>query len=117
MPSLLAAACHLADEPEVRCPPGQYADMGRCKAEDPVGPTIVLGASCSVTPATLTTKANETFRFRNDDKVDHAVRGQDGQTWAVVKAGTSSDYIGLTKVGSWPFDVDACAKAGTVVVE
>lgn len=110
-------ACHLADDPEVNCPAGQHAELGRCKVDDPTGLVMTLAASCSVSPATITTKTDGVFRFKNDDQIDHVVRGQDGQTWATVKAGEYSDYVGLVKAGRWAFDVDACKQAGTVVVE
>lgn len=111
------ASCHLADDPEVKCPAGQHVELGRCMLDDPTGIVMTLAASCSVTPASVTTKVDGLFRFKNDDQVDHVVRGQDGQTWATAKAGQYSDYVGLVKAGTWPFDVDACKKAGTVVVE
>lgn len=114
---LVLAACHLADEPEVNCPPGQHPDMGRCKVDDPTGTMITIRSCNAVSPTSVTTKADGLFRFKNDDTVDHVVSGIDGQVWVSLKAGTTSDYFGITKVGSWQFDVDTCKKVGVVVVQ
>lgn len=114
---LSLAACHLADDPEITCAEGQHVEVGRCKNDDPVGEAITISSCNTVSPATLTTKANAAFRFKNDDKVDHVIRGVDGQVWATAKAFSYSEYVGLAKVGSWQFDVDSCSKVGVVIVE
>jgi hypothetical protein len=120
----LASACHLADDPEVNCPPGTHADLGRCVADKDDGPTISItaaasGAACpaNVAPASLTVGVNALFRFKNVDAVDHVIRGVDGQTWATAKAGEHTDFLALARAGTWEYDVDGCAKVGAIVVE
>ncbi len=119
----VTAACHLADDPETHCPANTHVDTGRCIPDTDNGALMVItaastGGACGsvVAPTSIKTKPDGTFRFRNDDKVDHVIRGADGQVWATLKPSTLSDYLALKKLGSWDFDIDTCSKAGVIVV-
>lgn len=124
--AVTSGGCHLADDPETTCPAGFHVEVGRCVVDKDDGPTMTISANVSkgscdaaVTPASVTVVAGPKglFRFKNDDSVDHVVKGLDGQTWTTAKAGAFSDFIAINKAGSWQFDVDGCPKAGTVVVQ
>lgn len=113
------SACHLADTPDpVKCAAGTHADTGRCVQDDVAANVITIAASdagtCAASPATLTLTVSELFQFRNDDVVEHVVRGHDGQTWATVAAGKSSAFTGIAKVGHWAYVVSGCPTGGTV---
>lgn len=115
------AACHLADDPEPpHCGPGYHVDTGRCVADRVAGTVVVLssadGGECAPRPETVTIAADGSFQFRNDDDVDREVKGSDGQVWAVVKAHAYSDFIGISKIGSWAYTVSGCSKGGVVIV-
>jgi len=133
---VVLAGCHLADDPEVRCPVGSHADTGRCVPDVADGPTITIagaegGTSCAgtgpnggasarpptVDPVTIHITTTGSFRFRNADTVEHEVRGADGQVWAKAGPGATSDFVGLTRVGLWRYAISGCPDVGTVVVE
>jgi hypothetical protein len=115
------AACHLADSPEPpACDAGTHPENGRCVDDPFSGPVITIAgasAGCSATPDSIRVAANAKFVFKNEDSVDHVVSGADGQAWATAKAAQLSPYVGITKVGKWPYTVSGCATGGTVVVE
>lgn len=96
---------------------------GYCVADEANGPVVTIaaasagGPSCVVSPDSVTLAANAELSFKNDDSVDHVITGADGQTWATVKAGQLSPFIGITKAGSWAYAVSGCARGGTVVVQ
>ncbi|MDB4935815.1 MAG: hypothetical protein JWP87_2787 [Labilithrix sp.] len=118
----LVTACHLADSPEPpTCAAGSHPFQGRCVADDVDAAVITIAASdtgsCETTPDSIKVAANGPFEFHNDDSVDHVIAGADGQAWVTAKAGQVSPYVGITKVGRWPYTVSGCAKGGTVVVE
>ena len=86
------------------------------------GPTVTIassdgGSACAPSPASIKVAPNASFRFTNQDSVDHVISGADGQAWTTAKAGESSAFIGITKVGSWPYTVSGCGTPGVVVVE
>jgi plastocyanin len=113
------SACHLADTPDpMKCAAGTHLDTGRCVQDDVAANLITIAATdagtCAVSPATITLTTSDLFQFENDDVVEHVVRGHDGQTWATVAAGKSSAFTGITKVGSWGYDVSGCAAGGTI---
>jgi hypothetical protein len=114
-----ASGCHLADTPDpIACAAGTHADTGRCVQDDVAANIITIAATdagmCVVSPATLTLTTSDLFQLRNDDVVEHVVRGHDGQTWATVAAGKSSAFTGIAKVGHWPYDVSGCATGGAI---
>lgn len=110
-------ACHLADTPDApNCGAGSHVVNGHCEADFEAVPAITI-ASCAPTPASLKTIPNGSFRFQNNDAVDHTIAGADGQTWTTAAAGQSSMLVGITKVGSWPYTISGCSAPGVVVVE
>ena len=117
------ASCHLADTPDApKCEKGTHPNLGHCEADALSGPTITIASAgspgaCTSTPASITVVPNGDFRFQNDDSVDHVITGTDGQVWATALAHEPSPFIGITKVGTWPFQVSGCTGPGTVVVE
>ena len=117
-----APACHLAETPDpITCPAGSHPDTGKCVL-DGVAPTLIVirlddAGACVVSPNIVTVASNAEFQFRNDDNVDHVVRGIDGQTWATVPAHQSSAFIGISKVGHWDYDVSGCSEGGSVSVD
>ena len=127
------ASCHLAEtiDPK-KCDPGFHNNNGHCDADPADGPSITIaaatgGTSCAgdpaaqrppvVSPDSITVTPNGSFRFTNDDTVDHTITGDDGQTWVSAKAGESSSFMGITKAGSWNYHVSGCAKGGVIVVQ
>jgi hypothetical protein len=117
---LVLAGCHLADElTQPQCEAGTHADNGQCDLDILDGPTIAIsaGASCDVSPASITVEPNGSFRFMNDDSIDHVITGADGMTWATAFANQASPYIGITRSGSWPYTVSGCSGIGVVVVQ
>jgi hypothetical protein len=119
----LLAGCHLADSPEPpTCVAGAHPFEGRCVSDDIDATAITItapeaGAPCDVVPETITVSTSGRFEFHNDDAVDHVIAGADGVAWVTAKAGQTSSYVGITKVGRWPYTVSGCAEGGTVVVE
>ncbi len=117
------ASCHLADSPEPGdCPAGTHRNGPQCATDAYTGPVIAIssaasGSPCGVTPETVTVKPNADFAFKNDDQVDHIVSGKDGTLWVTAKAGQLSALIGITRVGTWPYEVTGCPKGGVIVVE
>jgi hypothetical protein len=114
-----ASACHLADTPDpIKCAAGTHVDTGRCVQDDVAANLLTIAVSeagtCAVSPATITLTTTDLFQFKNDDVVEHVVRGHDGQTWATVAAGKSSPFTGITKVGKWGYDVSGCTTGGTI---
>jgi hypothetical protein len=114
-----ASACHLADSPDpIKCAAGTHVDTGRCVQDDVAASLITIKANdagtCTVSPATITLTTSDLFQFENDDVVEHVVRGRDGQTWAIVAAGKSSPFTGITKVGHWGYDVSGCTTGGFI---
>src|SRR4051812_11763471 len=97
------AGCHLAEDVSgPSCEAGTHALNGTCAADAPLdGPSIVIsaGMSCAPTPASLTVPVNGSFRFENDDGVDHVITGSDGMVWVSALTGQASPFIGITKVG------------------
>jgi hypothetical protein len=134
-PALAAsvAACHLAESVDPpKCAPGTHPNNGHCDADPLDGPVLTIsaadgGTSCAgdpsvqrppiVAPATITVAPNGSFRFKNEDAVEHTITGADGQTWATAKPADFSTFIGLSAPGTWPFHIDGCAKGGVVVVQ
>lgn len=117
------ASCHLADDRDpIECGPGTHPNNGVCAADRPSGPVITIapgaaGSSCAVSPDSITVAPNGEFGFTNEDSVDHAITGADGAAWTTAKAGQASSFLGITKVGSWAYEVSGCAQGGTVVVQ
>jgi hypothetical protein len=120
---LFSVSCHLADDRDPpKCESGTHPENGRCVPDALSGPTVTIasadgGTSCASDPDTINVKVNGEFRFKNDDAVEHEIRGADNQVWLAVKPGQLSGYFAITKPGSWAYSVSGCAKGGTVVVE
>jgi hypothetical protein len=118
--SFEAGACHLADSPEPpACDAGTHPENGRCFDDPFTGPVITIAAvdaGCSVTPDSIRVAPKAQFVFKNEDGVEHVITGADGVAWATAKAGQLSPYVGISKLGNWPYAVSGCAKGGTVVV-
>ncbi len=117
----MAPACHLAESPDpLTCPAGSHADTGRCVQDATTPNTIRIAlddaGACEASPHVLGIASTDHFQFENDDTVDHVVLGSDGQTWATLKAGETSPFIGITKIGHWDYDVSGCAMGGTVTI-
>jgi plastocyanin len=109
--------CHLADSPETNCQPGSHPSSGICVQDDIKATAIVIGGSpCGVDPDPFHVTSGQTFQFVNHDATDHEVKGADGQVWATVAQGQSSNFYQIVKKGSWDYTVSGC-KGGTVVVE
>jgi hypothetical protein len=127
------ASCHLAESIDPpKCAPGTHANNGHCDADPLDGPILTIsaadgGTACTgdptaqrppiVAPATITVAPNGSFRFKNEDAVEHTIVGADGQTWGTAKPADFSTFIGLSAPGSWAFHIDGCAKGGVVVVQ
>lgn len=117
------SSCHLADKAEPdECPARTHVKNGVCATDVHTGPIIAIssaagGAPCGVTPETVTVKPNADFVFRNDDRVDHVVSGKDGTLWVTAKAGELSALIGITRVGTWPYEITGCPTGGVIIVE
>lgn len=118
-----ALGCHLGDSADaVECEPGTHPMDGHCARDVFSAQSITIspgegGASCTVSPESITVAPNAKFEFKNDDAFEHLIFGADGKTWTTVKAGQLSPLVGITKAGSWPYTVSGCAKGGTVVVQ
>ena len=119
------AGCHLAEDPDPpTCAPGSHAAGSYCTADALTGPVISIapaaagtGASCTISPDSITVEVNGAFSFDNHDTVEHVVTGADGQVWVVAKASQPSPFVGISRPGSWPYTVSGCAGGGTVVVQ
>lgn len=120
--AMALVSCHLASDPDPpTCGSGAHAENGRCVPDVVASPVIIIasvnGAPCTVSPDSITVRQVAEFRFENEDTVDHVITGADGKEWVTAKARQPSPFLGITKVGSWPYTVSGCAKGGTVVVE
>ncbi|MBX3189811.1 MAG: hypothetical protein KF819_22490 [Labilithrix sp.] len=128
----LVSACHLADDKDPpKCEPGTHVENDRCVLDAFSGPVVTLAAHAggtvcdgptterppTITPETINVKVNGDFRFKNDDAMEHEVRGADGQVWLKVKPGELSGIFGISKAGAWAYRVSGCLKGGSVVVE
>lgn len=131
--ALLAAGCHLAGDPNAtECPEGQRVYLGRCVADLAPAQTVITiraaqgGTLCGqgasdrppvVSPASVTVAVNADFGFKNEDSVDHEIRGAaDGKLWATAKRGLVSGDVAISAKGSFAYTVSGCP-GGTVVVE
>lgn len=128
--ALSAASCHLASDPAPSsCPTGESLQFGKC-LPDPAGEPVVTirpaagGTSCGagadrppqLSPTSLTVKVKGDFSFKNEDTVDHEIRGPDGRAWTVAAAGKLSGVVAISLAGSYAYTVSGCA-GGTIVVE
>jgi hypothetical protein len=130
--TFIVGGCHLAGDPNAsECPEGQRVYLGRCTADQAAAQTVVTirpaqgGTACGqgasdrppvLSPQTVTVAANADFGFKNEDAVDHEIRGADGKLWATAKRGLVSGDVAISAKGSFAYTVSGCP-GGTVVVE
>lgn len=114
--ALVLCACHLADDPEPpKCDPGFAPENGRCVEREVKDILARIGKDCTVTPDPFPVKVNTDFQFANDDDEDHTVTVL-GKSFSLAP-GKVSEFIQISKTGSYPYAVSGCPAGGTIAVE